>query len=182
MSDASQTIFYSGGHRGAEAEFGKLAEKYGMKEINYSFEGHNLERNVGVKILNEDELKKGDISMDIVSARMGRSFSRVNKIRKVLQSIFHMINNGYQIFVIGWILPDKTVKGGTGWGVELGKLFNRPIFVYEQDRKEWFSWIDNSWQKVTPVISHKTFAGTGTRNLTEDAKKAMEDLFERSFK
>ncbi|MCP3941598.1 MAG: hypothetical protein GY710_08970 [Desulfobacteraceae bacterium] len=182
MSDASQTIFYSGGHRGAETEFGKLAEKYGMKEINYSFEGHNLGRNVGVKILSNEELKKGDISMDIVSARMGRSFSKVNKIRKVIQSIFHMINNGYQIFVIGWILPDKTVKGGTGWGVELGKLFNRPIFVYEQDRKEWFSWIDNSWQQVTPVISHKTFTGTGTRNLTEDAKKAMESLFERSFR
>ncbi len=182
MSDASQTILYSGGHRGAEAEFGKLAEKYGMKEVNYSFEGHNLDRNVGVQMLNDDELKKGDISMDIVSARMGRSFSRVNKIRKVIQSIFHMINNGYQIFVIGWILPDKTVKGGTGWGVELGKLFNRPIFVYEQDRNEWFSWIDNSWQQVTPVIAHKTFAGTGTRNLTDNAKKAMEDLFEKSFK
>jgi hypothetical protein len=182
MSDASQTILYSGGHRGAEAEFGKLAEKYGMKEVNFSFEGHNLDRNVGVKMLNTEELEKGNISMDIVSARMGRSFSRVNKIRKVIQSIFHMINNGYQIFVIGWILPDKTVKGGTGWGVELGKLFNRPIFVYEQDRKEWFSWIDNSWQQVAPVISHKTFTGTGTRNLTEDAKHAMEDLFKRSFK
>jgi hypothetical protein len=182
MSDASQTILYSGGHRGAEAEFGKLAEKYGMKEVNYSFEGHNLDRNVGVKMLTDEELKKGDISMDIVSARMGRSFSRVNKIRKVIQSIFHMINNGYQIFVVGWILPDKTVKGGTGWGVELGKLFNRQIFVYEQDRKEWFSWIDNSWQQVTPVIAHKTFAGTGTRNLTDDAKNAMAELFERSFK
>lgn len=182
MSEASQTTFYSGGHRGAEAEFGKLAEKFGMKEVNFSFEGHNIERKVGVKMLSEEELTKGDISMDIVSARMGRSFSRVNKIRKVIQSIFHMINNGYQILVIGWILPDKTVKGGTGWGVELGKLFNRPIFVYEQDRKAWFSWIDNSWQKVSPVISHKTFAGTGTRNLTEDAKKAMENLFERSFK
>ncbi len=182
MSDASQTTLYSGGHRGAETEFGKLAEKFGIKEVNFSFEGHNLDRNVGVKMLSEEELKKGDISMDIVSARMGRSFSKVNKIRKVIQSIFHMINNGYQIFVIGWILPDKTVKGGTGWGVELGKLFNRPIFVYEQDRKAWFAWIDNTWQKVSPVISQKTFVGTGTRNLTEDAKQAMNDLFEQSFK
>jgi len=32
------------------------------------------------------------------------------------------------------------------------------------------------------VIHHKTFAGTGTRNLTEDAAAAMQDLFERSFK
>ena len=63
MSDASQTIFYSGGHRGAEAEFGKLAEKYGMKEVNYSFEGHNLDRDVGVIMLTEEELKKGDIKI-----------------------------------------------------------------------------------------------------------------------
>ncbi len=181
MNEASQFTLYSGGHRGAEAEFGKMAEKYGIKEVNFSFEGHSIERNVGVKVLSQEELKKGDISMDIVSARMGRSFSKAEKIRKVIQSIFHMVNNGYQIFAVGWILPDNTVKGGTGWGVELGRLFNRPVFVYEQDRKEWFSWIDNSWMQVSPVISHKTFAGTGTRALTDDAKQAIADLFKKSF-
>ncbi len=181
MNDASQFTLYSGGHRGAEAEFGRLAEQYGIKEINFSFEGHKPERLNGIRVLTADELKKGDVSMDIVSTRMGRSFSKVDKIRKVIQSIFHMVNNGYQIFVVGWILPDNTVKGGTGWGVELGKLFNRPLFVYEQDRKGWFSWVDNGWHKVTPVITHKNFAATGTRNLTEDAKTALADLFERSF-
>ncbi len=181
MNQASQFTLYSGGHRGAEEEFGKLAEKYGVKEVNFSFEGHNIHRKEGVWPLTPEELKKGDISMDIVSARMGRSFSKADKIRKVIQSIFHMVNNGYQIFAVGWILPDNSVKGGTGWGVELGKLFNRPLFVYEQDRKAWFSWIDNSWQMVSPLISHKTFAGTGTRNITEDAKQALADLFQRSF-
>ena len=180
--DPSQFTLYSGGHRGAEAEFGKLAEKYGVKEVNFSFEGNILDRDAGVRLLNQEELEKGNISMDIVSTRLGRSFSKGNRIRKVIQSIFHMVNNGYQIFTVGWILPDKTVKGGTGWGVELGKLFNRPIFVYEQDRKAWFSWVDNDWKMATPVIHHKSFAGTGTRNLTDDAAAAMQDLFERSFK
>ena len=181
MSDYSDVTLFSGGHRGAEAEFGKLAEKFGINEVNFSFEGHNIERTRGMKVLSADELKKGDISMDIVSTRMGRKFSRVDKIRKVFQSIFHMVNNGYQVFVVGWILPDNTVKGGTGWGVELARLFNRPVFVYEQDRRAWFSWIDNSWQEVRPTISHKTFAGTGTRNLTEDAQKALGKLYKKSF-
>ncbi|NDY72704.1 hypothetical protein DO021_04130 [Desulfobacter hydrogenophilus] len=180
-NDPSQFTLYSGGHRGAEAEFGKLAEQYGVKEVNFSFEGNVLDRDKGMRLLNQEELEKGNISMDIVSTRLGRSFSKGNRIRKVIQSIFHMVNNGYQIFTVGWILPDKTVKGGTGWGVELGKLFNRPIFVYEQDREAWFSWVENDWQMVTPVIHHKTFSGTGTRNLTEDAAEAMKDLFERSF-
>ncbi len=181
MEKVSDITLFSGGHRGAEAAFGILAEKFGITEVNYSFEGHKMERSEGQKLLSSDELKKGDVSMDIVSARLGRKFSKIDKIRKVIQSIFHMVNSGYQVFVVGWILPDNTVKGGTGWGVELAKLFNRPLFVYEQDRNSWFSWIDNSWQEVTPVISHKTFAGTGTRNLTQDAKNALEMLFERSF-
>jgi len=182
MNDLSQITFYSGGHRGAEAEFGRLAELFGINEVTYSFEGHTVERNRGITILSDDELKKGDVSMDIVSKRLGRNFSKVETIRKVIQSIFHMVNKGYQVFVVGWILPDNTVKGGTGWGVELARLFNRPLFVYEQDRNGWFSWINNSWQEVVPTISHKTFAGTGTRNLTDNAKTALADLFERSFK
>ncbi|MFO7749987.1 MAG: hypothetical protein R6U68_06150 [Desulfobacteraceae bacterium] len=181
MTDLSQITLYSGGHRGAESEFGRQAERYGIKEVNFSFEGHNIERDSGVQVLTPEELEKGDVSMDIVSARMSRNFSRVSKIRRVIQSIFHMVNNGYQVFVVGWILPDNTVKGGTGWAVELARLFNRPVFVYEQDRKAWFSWINNAWQEVTPIISHKTFAGTGTRNLSQDAVKALEDLFDRSF-
>ena len=52
MTDISKITLYSGGHRGAEAEFGKLAEAWHMKEVNISFEGHNPERTRGVRVLN----------------------------------------------------------------------------------------------------------------------------------
>ena len=181
MTDRSQITLYSGGHKGAEAEFGRLVERWGIEEVNFSFEWHDTERIRGVQVLGPAELDKGDVSMEIVSTRMGRNYTKAEKIRKVIQTIFHMVNNGYQVIVVGWIQPDDTVKGGTGWGVELAKLFNRPVFVYDQDRKGWFSWKDNSWVADTPVISDKTFAGTGTRNLTDDGRKALLDLFERSF-
>jgi hypothetical protein len=63
----------------------------------------------------------------------------------------------------------------------LGKLFNRPVNVYDQDRKEWFAWKDNAWVVEPPVITSKTFVGTGTVNLTDDGRKAIQDLFEQSF-
>lgn len=181
MTDRSLVTLYSGGHKGAETEFGKHAETWGIKEVNYTFEGHKVERTHNLVVLTPEELEKGDISMEIVSTRMGRTYSKANKIRKVIQSIFHMVNNGYQVFTIGWIQPDNTVKGGTGWGVELAKLFNRPVSVYDQDRKAWFSWKDNNWIEDTPVITDKTFAGTGTRNISDDGIQAIKDLFERSF-
>ena len=181
MIDCSQITMYSGGHRGAETEFGKTAERWGIQEVNFSFEGHTAERDRGVHILGPDELDKGDVSMAIVSLRMGRTYARTAKIRKVIQSIFHMINKGHHVITIGWIQPDNTVKGGTGWGVELAKLFNRPVHVYDQDKKEWFAWKENGWVADMPVITDTTFACTGTRNLDADGTRAIKDLFERSF-
>ncbi len=181
MVDRSNITLYSGGHKGAEAEFGRMAERWGIGEVNFSFEGHAPERTRGIRVLGAAELDKGNVSMEIVSTRLGRNFTKAEKIRKVIQSIFHMVNNGIQVFAVGWIQADNTVKGGTGWGVELAKLFNRPISVYDQDRKGWFSWSNAAWVAEEPVISHKTFVGTGTRNLTEDGRKSIEGLFVRSF-
>jgi len=172
---------YSGGHKGAEAEFGKNSEIWGINEVVYSFEGHTTERDRGLVVLSVADLQKGDISMEIVSRLMGRTYTRTEKIRKVLQSIFHMVNKGFHVVAVGWIQTDDTVKGGTGWGVELAKLFNRPLNVYDQDKKAWFAWRNNAWIAEEPVIKDKTFAGTGTRNLTDEGKAAIRRLFEASF-
>ena len=181
MADRSNITLYSGGHRGAEAEFGRMAEKWGLAEVNFSFEGHAPERTRGLRVLDPHDLDKGNVSMEIVSTKLGRTFSKVEKIRKVIQSIFHMVNNGHHVLAVGWIQPDGTVKGGTGWGVELAKLFNRPLHVYDQDRRGWFAWKDGAWVAEAPVLATDTFVGTGTRNLTEDGRRAVEKFFETSF-
>ncbi len=35
MTERSAITLYSGGHRGAEAEFGRQAEKWGLNEVNF---------------------------------------------------------------------------------------------------------------------------------------------------
>lgn len=179
--ERSKLKLYSGAHKGAESEFGRLAELWGIPEVNFSFEGHQMEREKDVTLLGQKELQKGDLSMEIVSQRMGRNYARPDKIRRVIQSIYHMVVNSYHIFAIGWIQPDDTVKGGTGWAVELAKMFNRDVSVYDQDRKGWFAWREGKWVPDTPMIPHRPFAGTGTRKLSEEGKVAIRDLFERSF-
>ncbi len=181
MTDRKNITLYSGGLKGAEAEFGKCAEKWGLQEVNFSFKGHKMDRSKDVRVLTEEELKQGDISMEIVSKRMGRTYAQAEKIRRVIQSIFHMVNNGQQVFAVGWIQPDNTVKGGTGWAVELGKLFNRKISVYDQDKNRWFSWKESKWVEDNPVISETSFVGTGTRHLSDQGKAAINELFEKSF-
>ncbi|HID96901.1 MAG TPA: hypothetical protein EYP57_01730 [Thermodesulfobacteriaceae bacterium] len=181
MVDCSQYTLFSGGLKGAEAEFGKNAEVWGVQEVNFSFKGHDMERGKDVRVLTEAELKQGDISMEIVSKRMHRTYAEAEKIRRVIQSLFHVVNSGHQVFAVGWIREDGTVKGGTGWAVELAKLFNRPLSVYDQGKNQWFTWKDHEWVTDTPVIQYDTFCGTGTRYLTDEGRRAIRELFERSF-
>ena len=172
---------YSGGLKGAETAFGEAAEKWSVKEVNFTFSGQKTNRQKNAVVLSDDDLKRGDISMELVSKMMSRTYYETEKIRKVLQTIFHMVNKGHQVFVIGTILEDNTVKGGTGWAVELAKLFNRPLSVYDQAKNGWYSWKQGAWIKDSPMIKHETFVGSGTRNLSENGRKAIDRLFEDTF-
>jgi hypothetical protein len=180
-----ECILFSGGLKGAEAEFGANAERLGIEEVNFTFDGHNIIRNRGLRILNHEELKLGDVSLEYVSRLMNRRYTNSPTFRKILQSIWYQINNGQEIYVIGEILEDKTVKGGTGWGAEFAKLCNKPLYVFDQKRDSWFNWKNLDWLEckkgAEPVISHIHFTGTGTRFLEENGKKAIAGLFERTF-
>ena len=140
MGDRGDYILFSGGAPGAEMAFGENAERLGIEEVNFAFEGHVHVRTRGLRILNHEELRAGDVSLDYVSRLMNRRYTDAPTIRKVLQSIWYQVNHGQEIYVIGAVLPDHTVKGGTGWGAEFAKLCNKPLFVFDQDRDRWFAW------------------------------------------
>lgn len=182
MITKDNAILFSGGATGAEAYFGMTAEKYGIDEVNFSFEGHEIERTRGIRILNHEEMKQGDFSLTYASNLMNRKYPETPLFRKILQSIFYQINNSQEIFVIGKIQEDNTVKGGTGWGAEFAKICNKTLFVFDQDQNNWFKWNGKDWISTSnPVITQPHFCGTGTRILKSQGKKAIDGLFERSF-
>ena len=175
-------ILFSGAANGAEAAFGAAAERHGIDEVNFTFAGHADSRTRGIRVLTHEELKQGDVSLEYVSRLMNRKYHDTVLMRRILQSIWHQVNNGQEIYVVGDILEDNTVKGGTGWGSEFAKLCNKPLFVFAQSRDQWFRWTDRSWAaERAPRIQHAHFTGTGTRSLKENGLKAINDLFDRSF-
>ncbi len=179
---ASECVLYSGGLKGAEAAFGAAAERFGVEEVNFTFDGHHIERTRGVRTLTHAELRQGDVSLAYVSKLMHRHYPDTEYIKQVLQTIWHQINNAQEIYVVGKILDDDTVMGGTGWGAEFAKLCNKPLFVFDQDRNAWFHWTGATWQATAAArIAHSHFAGTGTRNLRDNGVAAIERLFADSF-
>jgi hypothetical protein len=180
----SDFILFSGGAPGTEAEFGACAERHGIEEVNFTFDGHNIARRRGVRGLNHEELQAGDVSLEYVSRLMHRRYTDSPLIRRVLQSLWYQVNNGQEIYVVGAILEDRTVRGGTGWGAEFAKLCNKPLFVFDQDKDGWFEWTGTDWKArgaETPVITHPHFTGTGTRTIHDNGKQAIEELFTKSF-
>jgi hypothetical protein len=179
-------ILFSGGAPGAEAEFGACAERHLVEEVNFTFDGHKIERHRGVRVLNHEELLSGDISLEYISRLMHRRYTEGPTLRKVLQTLWYQVNNGQEIYVIGSIQDDDTVRGGTGWGAEFAKLCNKPLYVFDQDKDAWFRWSGEAWARLSaadaPVIMHPHFTGTGTRALRVNGARAIAALFDRSFR
>src|SRR4029450_8928676 len=109
----SDCILFSGGAPGAEAFFGASAERHGIEEVNFTFDGHKIDRHRGVRVLNHEELQAGDVSLEDISRLLHRGYTDSPTIRKVLQTLWYQVNHGQEIYVVGTILEDGTVRGGT---------------------------------------------------------------------
>jgi len=183
--NTGDAILFSGGAPGAEAEFGACAERHGIEEVNFTFDGHKIDRGRGVRVLNHEELQAGDVSLAYVSKLMHRRYTDSPTLRKVLQTLWYQVNHGQEIYVIGTVLEDSTVRGGTGWGAEFAKLCNKPLHVFDQEKNSWFTWNGEAWRprgsSDAPRITHVHFTGTGTRKVQANGKRAIADLFTRSF-
>lgn len=178
---AADVTVYSGGAAGAEAAFGEAAERYGAREVNFTFTGHVQARTRGANPLTEQELQAGDVSLAYVSRRLRRQYAEGSQIRRVLQSLWHQVGAAQVVYVIGAIQEDGTVTGGTGWSVELARMWNKRLWVFDQDKDTWFRWNGEDWVEGVPVLDATTVCGTGTRYLSDTGRAAIDGLFSRSF-
>jgi hypothetical protein len=171
------------GSAGAEEEFGACAERWGVREVNYTFAGRaGLARARGLVELGEEELRAGEVSAAYVKAHLHRSLSDSPELRRVLQLIWHQVSAAGEVFAIGAVNPDKTAHGGTGWAVELARHWGKPAHLFDEERGGWLRWDGRDWvAEPPPVVSHERFAGAGTRALSGAGRAAIRELFERSF-
>jgi len=180
---SSRLVLVSGGAPGAEAAFGECAERWNVTERTYSFPGRELARTTGLVELSEAQLRRGDVSRAWLGARLQRTFSDAPSFTRVLQTIWHQVTAAHEVFAVGTIQPDGTVRGGTGLAVELARHWSKPVWVFDQPRGQWFTWDGDAWTEPQddPTIFGPAFCGTGTRHLDEFGRRAIRQLFQRSF-
>src|SRR3970040_846375 len=122
MLRTEDCILCSGGAPGAEAACGAEAERHVIEEVNFTFDGHAIERHRGLRMLNHEELLAAYVSLENVARLMNRRYTESPTMRKILQSIWYQVNSGQEIYVVGAILEDGSGRGGPVWGDECAEM------------------------------------------------------------
>lgn len=175
---------FSGGALGCDSLFEIEEEKYGVKTVAYSFYGHNI-KSKNRWVLTTEQLDEGFEHVKIANKSLNRNVTTISTyVKKLLSRNWYQVKNSDCIFAIGMLKNENEVAGGTGWAVSMSIDNKKPIYLFEQNKNSWFeySYINNKFEKIDyiPKLTEK-FAGIGTRDLNENGKKAIVELYKKNF-
>lgn len=194
--DLQNIICHSGGAVGSDTVWEKLGEKFGIRTRAYSYKTnyHNSPNKVEIS---DDDFKEGVVEVNKANKHLYRF--GIHKYMNLLARNWAQVKYSSQIFAIGNIVdPGKksnrgyyskskiqTVDGGTGYCCQMAINNKKDVYVYDQTKLKWFRWSYSTMSflelKDTPKITTQNFAGVGTREITSDGIKAIENVYSKTF-
>lgn len=185
---------YSGGAIGSDLMFELIGEKYGVKTVAYSFYGHNTSSK-NKWVLSENQLLDGFTHVEIANKSLKRNITNLSSyVKKLLCRNWFQVRESDCIYAIGKLKSDHEVLGGTGWAIQMSIDNDKPIYLFEQNENCWYKYIkggdtgndrfasNGKFEKISyiPPLT-ENFAGIGTRELNENGKNAIIELYRVNF-
>lgn len=175
---------HSGGCPGSDMFWENEANNYGVTTIAYSFYGHT-QQGKNRKILERPELDEGFEAVKIASKGIGRNPNvRWPYVKNLICRNWFQVKNSDAIFAVGKFINRKIVSGGTGWAVQMGIDNKKPIFFFDQENNNWnkFNYEKEEFEVIdyVPKLT-QNFAGIGTRELQENGKDAIREIYKVNF-
>ena len=189
----SDYVNHSGGAIGSDSYWGEIGRKYGVVSNHYYYGEKTPEGNFEISAEDYEEgryesAKAANYNWGYQYAtmkdnRLIRNWAQV-KYSDAIFAIGHLVRPGEKISYKKnetRVAVNACVQGGTGYAVAMALLHGKPIYVFDQEREQWFSNIDGKWRVSNTPILTKNFAGIGTRNLNDAGKKAIEDVYKKTI-
>ena len=168
-------VNHSGGAVGSDSYWGAIGEKYGVVSEHYYY-GNKTPN--GNHQITQEQFEEGKEHVLKANETLHR---RPDAYMNLLSRNYAQVKNADAIFAVGH-LKNGIVDGGTGWAVQMAIDDNKPVYVYDQIRKQWFANLNGSWQVFSGIPKlTKNFAGIGTRELNQDGKDAIKQVYENTF-
>lgn len=188
---------HTGGAIGSDIWWENECLKYSIKVKSYSFETHSSCSSPPHKIiLSQKELDEATPFLLKANQTLKRNFPAWNAyINNLLKRNYYQVKDCNFVVAIGELDYSKTkpgdsfgaetVKGGTGWAVQMAVDLEKEIFLFDQQQNIWYyKFADLPWMKILyPRMFNKSknFAGIGTRELKDNGKKAIEYFCKINF-
>ena len=190
-------ILHSGGAKGADTVWGQIAEEYGMNTNHYRPEHLTpvlkAEAFNQVKKANDDWLHR----KFPVSPNKNRTQQQADYINGLIMRDWMQVKYSDAIFAVSTLshtninessnkVENATINGGTGYAVQMALQNGKPVYVFDQDTKQWYYGVQTSpgMQSFTPIdtpVLTKNFAGIGTREINDAGKQAIRDVYNKTF-
>lgn len=194
--DLSNITCHSGGAIGADTHWEEIGQKFGVKTKAYSYKTKSHTTTNKVEI-SENDYKEGIEQVNKANSILKRY--GISKYMNLLARNWAQVKYSQQIFAVGtFVKPGEkdskgytnkgvidVVSGGTGYAVMMGINNEREVFLFNQVRDSWFRWsyTSNSFVvlKSCPKITKQNFAGIGTRELKQNGKEQIEQVYKLTF-
>lgn len=181
MSKLNEYVNHSGGALGSDTEWGKIGKEYGMTTNNHYYAEGSKTPN-GNYPVSKESLKEADPYLIETNKVLKRRYpTRKEFINNLLRRNYWQVKNSDGIYAISTI-TNNMVDGGTGWAVHMAIINNKVVFVFDQKQKKWFTWKENEFKETETPILCKQFAGIGTREINEDGKQAIHNVYQNTVK
>lgn len=169
-------INHSGGADGADYEWGKQGEKYGVISNHY---WHGKKTPHGNFEITNEEFEEGKEAVYKANKTLHR---KPERYMNLLARDYSQVKHSEAIFAVSQFEPNgRTVKGGTGWAVQMAIDEGKLVYVFDQSIGHWFVWLRNTWMYANTPKLTPNFAGIGTRELQDNGIKAIEEVYKETF-
>lgn len=190
---------HSGGAKGADDVFRQVAEYYGITEQYHYYYGEQSEYNspYGNTHISIEDYQEGQTKMaESAKFLYGYPYKKINDVR--ICRNWCQIKYSNTVYAVGQLklkgdkfnpskpsdtrtLTNDCVIGGTGYAVARAILDNKPIYVFDQVIKQWFTFnydlMEWEYFEGIPPLDNN-FAGIGTRDINQEGIQAIIDLFD----
>lgn len=169
---------HSGGAVGSDTVWGDIGKEFGILPENikhYYAEGEKTP--TGNTPVSKEALKEADQHLKKANKTLGRKFPTSNEfVNNLLRRNYFQVKNSSAVYAIGKI-ENNLVNGGTGWAVQMAVDMGKSVFVYDQERHDWFTMIDGKFQETGMPTLSKNFAGVGTREINDAGRREIREVY-----
>ena len=181
----------SGGANGMDLEAEKLARHNGLKVKVLIPPCHP--RRASVHPLTHQQLAEAILLTTQVANRLNKQLTNPISLQYIHRN-YHVVKQADMVLAFTCFQPQRKVcMGGTGWAVEMSKVLNKVLYVYDVERNMWL-WYNSHQdlfyacdqmseeQFALPTLVKKT-AIIGVRNIYDypEALLELQETLKRSL-